>query len=173
MVELYPIDIKVRDLEDKLTGHLMRFGFHRVTLEEIPPLDKNYLEKRDGREISNAVRYTQNERWRSAEDYLLYNNSEGILAYVRPNPTAPQMYHCLPFEIHFRTAAPNGFSAPQYFSLVVSQRNYSLLKEALEELSRAIGSVIVATHLFSRKQIAYYKAAVEIDTLFSESALVA
>ncbi len=50
---------------------------------------------------------------------------------------------------------------------------YSNKEKAIEELSRAIGSVIIATHIFSRKQIAYYDASTKVDKLFGDSALVA
>ncbi len=234
MVEKYPVDILVRDLECKLQEYLSKHGFQRASLEEIHHLDRDHLTERDAREHAHAVPLTPDARWRSADDYLLFNNPEGTLAYVRPNPHAPKIRHALPFEIHFRTAAQHGFSPSQYFSLVVPQRNLRLLLEALhrrgdssisaivdlgesnvlrriyeqldevegdilpvrlfhstyvsrtreenggysdkekasEELSRAICSVIVATHLFSRKQIEYYKASAEVDKLFSESALV-
>ena len=42
----------------------------------------------------------------------------------------------------------------------------------IDDVSRAIGSVVVSSHLFSRKQIAYYAAAADIDQLFLDSALV-
>ncbi|MBU1112213.1 MAG: hypothetical protein ABIG93_04600 [archaeon] len=230
----YPVDIAVQDLDVKLTEYLP--GFQKVSLDNIHQLDRDYLEKRDQREIPNTVGLIPDQKWRSAEDYLVFDNPEGTLAYIRPNPLAPQIYHALPFEIHFRTAAPQGFSPSQYFSLAVPQRNLQLLLKALhtrgdhsisaivemensnvlqrlhhqldeveesdilpvrlfhskyvsrtreekgghsdkekgvEELSRAISSVIVATHLFSRKQIAYYEATAEVDNLFTESALIA
>lgn len=51
-------------------------------------------------------------------------------------------------------------------------RNSGEYGAAVDDVSRAIGSVIVSSHLFSRKQIAYYAAAADIDTLFLDSALV-
>lgn len=235
MVEMYPVDIQVRDLGDKLSEYLAESGFQRVSLGDINHLDRDHLKQRDAREHAYAVPLTPDEKWRSADDYLLFDNPEGTMTYVRPNPHAPKIYHALPFEIHFRTAVPKGFSSSQYFSLAVPQRNLTLLlgalhrmennsisaiadmnksnvlrriheeldevegdtlpvrvfhstyvsrtreenggysdkEKAVEELSRAIGSVIVATHLFSRKQIAYYEASAEVDKLFQDSALVA
>lgn len=232
---MYPVDIQVQDLGDKLTKYLAKSGFQRASSGDIHHLDRDHLTERDAREHVYAVPLTPDEMWRSAEDYLLFDNPEGTLAYVRPNPNAPRIYNALPFEMHFRTAAPEGFSPGQYFSLAVPQRNLKLLLEALhrrgdssisaiadmdesnvlrriheqldevegeglpvrlfhsiyvsrtreenggysdkekavEELSKAIGSVIVATHLFSRKQIAYYEASAEVDKLFGDSALVA
>ena len=234
MIERYPVDIQTRDLEGKLTGQLEKDGFRRVSLDDIPHLDRRYLENRDARIVSQDTVLTADEKWRSPDDYLLFDNPEGTLAYVRPNPHAPSIRPALPFEIHFRTAAASGFSPSQYFSLAVPQRNLTLLRKALHargytsisaiadldkanvlrriheqvdeiqgealpvrlfhsiyvsrkreqkggnsdkekavgELSIAIGSVIVAAHIFSRRQMAYYEATAGVDTLFLDSALV-
>ena len=232
---MYPVDIQLQDLGDKLTEYLAKYSFQRASLEDIHHLDRDYLTRRDARKCTYAVPLTADAMWRSAENYLLLNNPEGTLAYVRPGPHAPRIYNALPFEIHFRTAAPQGFIPAQYFSLAIPHRNLKLLLKALHgngdisissiadmnthnvltrickqldeveegvlpvrlfhstyvsrsreenggysdkekaigELSRAIGSVIIATHLFSRKQIAYYGASAEVDKLFGDSALVA
>jgi len=235
MIETYPVDIEVGSLEVKLTEDLKSHGFQRLYLGDLHYLDRTYLEHRDRREGPIAPPLTPFERRsRSDDDFLLYNNPEGTLAYVRPCPRSPRDYHTLGFEIHFRTAVERGFSPKQYFSLAIPDRNLKLLtnalqpegdksiyyicnfeilgrlnriydqldvvegdnlpvhlfhsislgrkreekggysnkEKAIEELSRAIGSIIISAHLFSRKQIAYYKAAAEVDPLFSESALV-
>lgn len=229
----YPVDIAVQELGDKLSEYLS--GFQKVSLDDVHHLDRDYLVNRDLREIPNVVGLTPDQKWRSADDYLVFDNLEGTLAYIRHSPLAPQIYHVLPFEIHFRTAGPQGFLSSQYFSLAVPQRNLKLLLDALhargdhsisaiaemdkfnqlrrlhhqvdevedsnvlparlfhskyvsrtreekgghsdkvkgvEELSRAISSVIISSHLFSRKQIAYYEATAKVDKLFTESAMV-
>ncbi len=119
MVKMYPVDVQVRDLGNKLTEYLTESGFQRVYLDDIYHSDRNHLTERDAREHTHAVPLTRDAMWRSAEDYLLFDNPEGTLAYVRPNPDAPKIYHALPFEIHFRTAAPQEFAPKQYFSLAV------------------------------------------------------
>ncbi len=234
MTEIHTGEIKVLDLADKLTGYLAPHSFVRLNLNDIPLFDRIYLIKRDKREHGLDSGLSQYQRWRSDEDYLVFDNDNGTLAYIRPNPCAPTMPHAIPFEIHFRTSAPSELSIPQAYSLAVPQRNLKLLLDSLhsrgynsishigdmgkfgpmdrlydqlgiiegdalpihlfhstylsikreaiaqdadkekmlEELAKAIGSVIISSHLFSRKQIAYYQASLEVDRLFSESALV-
>ncbi len=53
-----------------------------------------------------------------------------------------------------------------------SQSSPSSKEQAVQELAKAVGSLIITADLFSKKQIAYYQAAAEVDELFKESALV-
>jgi hypothetical protein len=233
MTQLYTNDIPVLDLRDTITGYIAERGFQRISLEDINPLDRDHLIERDARKNPNATFLTSEDAtWRSEEGYLVFDNSEGTLAYIRPNPHAPRTPSAVPYEIHFRTTAPKGFNPDQYFSLAVPQRNLTLLLKSLHkngntsisaiadlddsgvltkvneqldeirgeelpirlfhstyvsivknevrtdkekvsgELSRAIGSIMVAAHLWSRKQIMYYQAAKEADEKYGHSALV-
>ena len=227
MTETSTEEIKVLDLADKLTEYLAQHRFVRLSLDALSPFDSAYFIQRDKREHGLDVGLSTFQKWRSDEDYLVFDNNAGTLTYIRPNPNAQITPHAVPYEIHVRTAAPDGLTRTQYFSLAVPQRNLSLLLEALHkkgytsishigemnkfgvlscltdqldcidkeelpahlfhsvyvsqkreavkelckenainEITAAIGSVIISSHLFSRKQIEYYKATAEVDKLF-------
>jgi len=227
---IQPTDIQLHDLGPTLAGHLSSRGYQSVSLEDIHPVDRDLLERRDRREVVNAGSILMGQSVRP-DDFYLFDNLDGTLAYVRPNPFAPTTPHTIPFEIHFRTAAQQGFLCKQYHSLAPSQTILTQLleslqsrgdssivviahmaksgtltylsdqldlvedhplpahlfhstyigqmrkldcskEEAVDQLSKAMASVITATHLVSRNLINYYEAAAKVDELFLESALV-
>ena len=221
--------IRVLDLEEGVTSYLNSLGFARRTLEEIDALQAERLIRRDKRESGREFGLRSVESWRTDEEYLLYQNAQETVAYVRPNPYAPLMPTAFPVEIHFAQKFSDGFTNGQYFSLAIPQRMLTLHKKALHEsgynsissiakqdengplsrlddemdfstsevpvylfhsvsvsskkpklsqgdltiekvradLSVGVGSVIIATELFARKQIAYYTAAQQVDELYS------
>ena len=227
-------DIPVQDLQEKLTDYLEQFGFQSTLLENLSDLDYSCLKSRYHRERPSDEGLTADEKWRDVNDYLLYSNYEGTLAYIVQDPNTLRIPCSLPFNVHFMTTAPKGLTAGQYWSLGIPQRNLELLKDglhrrgntsiafisdlkrasilkkiddelhvsetgdfpvhlfhsvylsrtrevrgghsdngkAVDDLSKAISSLIVAANLFSKKQIAYYRAADEVDELFGESAIV-
>jgi len=230
MVEIYNPAIKLPDLEAKLTEYLVTQGFHRLYLNEISGVDRDCLYRRDSRQSAGSGPLGFMDRWRSADDYLLYDNLQGTLAYVRQSPHQ-SVKNVSRFEVHLRTAAEDGFLPRQYYPLAIPQKNLSLICEmlvakypfssigdmetfgrlsripaeldladdvnlpvhlfhsvqlgthliesrhseienAIEGLSLGIGSVIIASHLFSRKQIQYYQAAAEVDRQISESPIM-
>ncbi len=130
---LYPVDISVHDLAEPLNEHLAVHGFQRRSLEDLIPAEREYLHRRDARTIANAVPLTPAEQWREEGEYLLFQNGEGMVAYIRHHPRAPQSYSHMSFEAHLGMPAPAGLNGEQYHSLAVTPLILSLLKRKFQE----------------------------------------
>ena len=236
MADIYQSEITVHDVADLVLAELSSHRFQSTSLTTLDPLDRWSLDRRDKRDGPLFGRFTAVEQWRASDDYALITNGEDTTVYVRPHPAAPRVVGALPFELHFSTAAPNGYSVSQYYSLVIPQRNLNLLaqtlrhrghpatsfisdmhgfgvltrlptevdvvtdaahplpvhvfhsmyvsrryaqqnvgaerEQAIMDIAKAISSLIIAQHLYSRKQVAYYQAAAAVDDQFLASALV-